>query len=136
MLTIRSIFVNNRILNLYNMRICLNFHYRPVIVKMNRSCRNDPNRFCYICGEIILPKRRSNITKFVKKTYHAYFGVRLGDQDKPFAPHVCCKTCVESLRRWKNKETKSLQFGVPMIWREGKDHISDCYFCMINLKGT
>ena len=21
-----------------------------------------------------------------------------------------------------------------MVWREGKDHIMDCYFCMINLK--
>ena len=22
-----------------------------------------------------------------------------------------------------------------MVWREGKDQIMDCYFCMINLKG-
>ena len=30
---------------------------------------------------------------------------------------------------------KSMPFGVPMVWREEKDHIIGCYFCMTNLKG-
>lgn len=103
---------------------------------MNRkACKNDPDRFCYICGQITLPNRKSKITSFVKKMYQAYFGIKLGDQDKSFAPHICCKTCVEGLRRWSNKKQKSLPFGIPMVWREGKDHITDCYFCMTNLEG-
>lgn len=102
---------------------------------MNRKCINDPNRFCYICGQVTLSDRQSPITNFVKKSYHAYFGVKLGDQDKAFAPHICCKTCVEGLRRWTNKKQQCLQFGVPMVWREGRDHTSDCYFCMTNLEG-
>ena len=28
-----------------------------------------------------------------------------------------------------------MPFAIPMIWREGKDHIMNYYFCMINLKG-
>ena len=44
--------------------------------------------------------QKSNITPFIKKTYKAYFGIHLGDhvlQDKPFAPHICCKTFTVNL---------------------------------------
>uniref|UniRef100_UPI0035902CB4 uncharacterized protein n=1 Tax=Myxine glutinosa TaxID=7769 RepID=UPI0035902CB4 len=102
---------------------------------MNRKCKNDPNKFCYICGKVTMPDRQSNITRFVRKSYHAYFGMKLGDQDKAFAPHICCKTCVESLRRWSHKKIECLPFGIPMVWREGRDHTNDCYFCMTNLQG-
>lgn len=102
---------------------------------MNRSCKNNPNRFCYICGMVTMPNNKSEITKFVKTMYKAYFGIKLGDQDKKFAPHICCKTCVENFRKWSKGTIKSMPFGIPMIWREGKDHVTDCYFCMINLKG-
>lgn len=102
---------------------------------MNRKCKNNPNKFCYICGKIVLLGQEANITNFVKTCYYAYFGMKLGDQDKDFAPHICCRTCVENLRRWSKGTLKSLPFGIPMVWREGKDHITDCYFCLTNLQG-
>ncbi|GFV28546.1 uncharacterized protein TNCV_3984971 [Trichonephila clavipes] len=37
---------------------------------------------------------------FKKKVYFAYFGIKLGDQDKSWAPHVVCSVCVEELRQW------------------------------------
>ena len=104
-------------------------------MKLHQKCKNHPNRLCYICGHVVLPDRQAKITDFVKKAYQAYFGVKLGDQDKPFAPHICCKTCVENLQDWRNEKRKSMPFGVPMVWREGKDNVTDCYFCMTNLKG-
>ena len=27
-----------------------------------------------------------------------------------------------------------MPFAIPIVWREGKDHITDWFFCMINLK--
>ena len=41
---------------------------------------------------------------------------------------------VENLWDWWNGKWKSMPFAIPLVWREGKDHIMDCYFCMINLK--
>ena len=68
-----------------------------------RSCANDPNVFCYICGEYTLEHNRKLITDFVKQAHLAYFKVKLGDQDNSWAPHIVCKTCIEHLRQWTKK---------------------------------
>jgi len=105
------------------------------MISVRRRCNNNPNVFCYICGEYMNDKQRIHITAFVKQAYHAYFGVKLGDQDKSWAPHNVCKTCVESLRQWEKGQRKCLKFGIPMIWRQPKNHHDDCYFCVVNMKG-
>ena len=74
-------------------------------------------------------------TNFVCKAYHAYFGIKLGDQDKPWAPHVVCHTCVSGLRKFCNGKQKSLTFCVPMVWREQVSHYDDCYFCLSKVSG-
>ncbi|KRZ17239.1 hypothetical protein T11_3011 [Trichinella zimbabwensis] len=73
--------------------------------------------------------KRQKTTDFVRKAYFAYFGIKLEDQDKFWAPHIMCHTCVEQLREWSKKALKSLPFGVPMVWREPQNHVVDCYFC-------
>ncbi len=78
---------------------------------------------------------RKGISEFVKYAYFAYFKVMLGDQDKAWAPHIVCKQCVEHLRQWTKNDRKSLRFGIPMVWREPKNHFDDCYFCAVNTKG-
>jgi len=92
--------------------------------------------FCYICGKYTLQQGRVKITEFVKKAYNAYIGVKLGDHDKPWAPHVACKSCVEHLREWTNGKRKTgLAFGIRMVWREPSNHLNDCYFCMVHVAG-
>ena len=100
-----------------------------------RRCRNDPDVFCYICGSFITTKQSMSITYFVRKAYFGYFGMRLGDQDKTWAPHTVCRSCVENLRQWTKGIRKSLSFGIPMVWREPQNHVNDCYFCMTNISG-
>lgn len=48
---------------------------------------------CYICGEYTISPNRNQVTSFIKRAYHACFGIKLGDQDKPWyashAPSIC-----------------------------------------------
>ena len=105
------------------------------MMSTRRSCRNRPNIFCYICGEYPLVPYRNRVTTFIKQTYHAYFGMKLGDQDRAWAPFMVCKSCTECLRQRCNCKKTSLKFGIPMVWREPKNHVSDCYFCAIDVTG-
>ena len=100
-----------------------------------RACVNDPDSFCYICGQFTLKKQKRNINSKVKKAYKLYFGCELGDQDKKWAPHVCCGSCALGLEKWIQGSRSSMPFAVPMIWREPKDHTTDCYFCLTKIAG-
>ena len=68
--------------------------------------------FFYICDEFALVKQGRDITDFVKKAYRVYFGVKLGDQDKNWAPHKVCSTCIAALRNLLKGNKKILPFGV------------------------
>jgi hypothetical protein len=80
-----------------------------------RQCLNNPNVFCCICGNFVVKKQRQNITSFVKTACFAYFGIKLGDQDKPWSAHTVCCVCVEDLRNWTKGKKKALWFGIPMV---------------------
>ena len=99
------------------------------------KCVNSPDSFCYTCECYALICQRRNITLFVRCAYKSYFGVPLGDQDKKWAPDIVCHNCEEMLRDWTKGKRKGLLFGVPIVWREPKDHYSDYYFCIVNTKG-
>ena len=104
------------------------------MISARRSCRNKPDIFCYICGEYTIVANRKSVTSFIKRVYLAYFGIKIGDQDKEWAPHTVCKICTEALRQWTYGK-RNLKFGIPMVWREPANHITDCYFCAIDLNG-
>lgn len=101
---------------------------------MPRKCINHVDNFCYICGELTFKSQRRNLTPLIKKCYQRYFGCQVGDFDKNWAPNTCCVSCVRLLTGWKNG-THHMPFAIPMIWREPKDHFTDCYFCLTNIKG-
>lgn len=98
---------------------------------MSRICKNSPDHFCYICGEFTFSKHRKSLTPLIRKAYELYFDCKVGDQDKSWAPHMCCFNCDTKLRNWMNGKKRSMGFAVPMIWREPKNHIDDCYFCAV-----
>jgi hypothetical protein len=116
----------------------LQFEYKSkllIILSMPRQCRNNPDVFCYVCGSFTTTCQRRKVTSDLCQIYCLYFGCPLGDQDKSWAPHVICTACSSGLRDWLNKRKKSMPFAVPMVWREPRDHHSDCYFCMVDTAG-
>ena len=48
--------------------------------------------------------------------YYAYFGMKLGNQDKSWALYIVCKTWNVHLHQWKNAKRNSLKIGVSMIY--------------------
>ena len=104
--------------------------------RMRHHCRNKSDAFCYICGCYTLNHQRRNISLFVKRAYKAYFEVHFGIQNKQWAPHVECHNCEEMFWDWTKGKRRGLPFGVPMIWREPNNHVTDSYFCMVNTTGV
>ena len=62
-----------------------------------RQCKTDPNRFCYIRGELTFSKEKRSITSHIKKIYKAYFDCYLRDQDKSSTPHVLLSYTCEGI---------------------------------------
>ena len=97
---------------------------------MPRVCVNSAVNFCYICGKFTVSSQKRVLTTRKRKAYHQYFGCKVEDQEKPWAPHICCNYCVTALNEWLKKKRKAMPFAVPMIWREPTGHVNDCYFCL------
>lgn len=95
--------------------------------KMPRKCVNRSDSFCYVCGKVTFASQKRALSPIVKKAYHC----KVGDQDKSWAPHICCNSCSANLCGWLNHKKRSMPFAVPMVWREPTNHITDCYFCMV-----
>lgn len=99
---------------------------------MLRKCVNGADNFCYICSELTfnsggeishdLWKSVVNFTLAIKWVIL----IRAGLQ-------IYAVSCVRLLTGSKNG-THHMPFAIPMIWRELKDHASDCYFCLKNIK--
>ena len=75
------------------------------------------------------------ITPLIKERFHKNFKMKIGDQDKSFAPHIVCKKCSSNLSMWSAGKLKKLPFSTPMSWREQKNHSDDCYFCLTKVTG-
>ena len=82
---------------------------------MNRACVNHPGNFCYICGKFTTKDQRKNLAKRLKAAYQSYFGIKLDNQDKSWAPHNCYTTCFSGLTQWLLGKKSSMLFYIPMV---------------------
>ena len=94
----------------------------------SRGCFNKANSFCYVCGVFTTVAQRQT-------TYFHYFDCKFGDQDKSWAPHICCKPCYNGLTAWFNGKKAAFNFAVPMVWIKPQNHADDSYFSLTNTIG-
>ena len=93
-----------------------------------RGCLNQASSFCYMCGKFTTVAQRRTITSPLRTAYFHYFDCKIGDQDKSWALHICCKPCYNGLTAGFNSKKAAFNFAVPMVWREPQNHADDCYF--------
>jgi hypothetical protein len=104
-------------------------------VMTTRHCKYPSDCFCYVCGEFFAKKAKKhslNSCSRAKEAYKAYFGMPVGDQDKHWSPHVICDYCRRTLEAWFRGEKRAMPFAIPRVWREPSNHLTDCYFCMVD----
>lgn len=102
---------------------------------MPRVCVNSPDLFCYVCGQFTPKSEKKPISPLLETCYKAYFKIAIKNKDKSWVPKICCLKCYKYLTGWHNGNIKQMPFGIPMQWREPKNHVDDCYFCLTTLKG-
>lgn len=100
-------------------------------------CKNNPDIFCYVCGEYCVARERKRITESFKGIYQQYFGIglRCGANVK-YAPSVVCSKCYRSLLKWNQGQIDYIEYAFPMMWSPMEKHIADeCYFCKVEVFG-
>ena len=102
---------------------------------MLRECKNHPDKFCYVCEKFTIKSQQHPITNSMKKIYRLYFGCLLGDQNKSWAPHIIWSACYCGIWGWLNEKKSAMPFAIPIIWREPKDQLNDCYCCHVDING-
>lgn len=106
----------------------------PVANMSRKSCVNSSSKFCCMCGEYVIVKKRREITDYVRELFELYFGMSLRNTDKYWVPNRICSGCRSGLCRWA-KTGKYYSLSQPMIWREPRNHMNDCYFCATKIHG-
>lgn len=94
------------------------------------DCKTKINWFCTICGQYTLKSKRRAITESIESAYRYYFSLDMV-KNVPWAPNVCCLTCVSTLLNFMKRKRQRMPFGIPMIWRLALAHRSaGCYVCV------
>jgi len=97
--------------------IVLNKAVYEKVVEMNskrRQCQNNPDVFCYVCGEYMMAKYRFNVRDCTKRAYKAYFGMKLGTKTTLGHPTRCAN--IVQKRCDFGPKAKSVRCGLGFLW--------------------
>jgi len=66
---------------------------------------------------------KHSLTPIAKKAYELYFGCKVEDQHKPWAPHICCCAFARKLIRI-------------VLWSTGRGAVCQCPECLTSMDGS
>ena len=84
-------------------------------------------------GEFNTRAQRKKLCNKDKLAYKFYFGCKVEDQDKNWAPHIFSTVCNTELTERTRGKRNAMPFSVPMVWREPTNHEYDHFFCMTKI---
>ena len=98
------------------------------------TCNNGSQLYiCYICGNVVLISHKKSLTLWRKHsvtTLESNQGIRIGHSLLTFAVKNVWRTW--EIKGMLKERVSHLPFQLSGR-KEGKDHITNCYFCMINI---
>ncbi|KAJ8665509.1 hypothetical protein QAD02_007171 [Eretmocerus hayati] len=99
------------------------------------ACKNDPDKFCYVCGSLTFKGETRKISEIFKFLHSEYFKRNVSHQDENFVPHSVCASCYGTFRLWSTGDRKGMPFGTPMLWAKPSISHEDCYFRNCEIEG-
>jgi len=96
-------------------------------------CSDKIDKFCYVCGTFKTSHFRRTINDWTKDKYLECYNTPIKNLDKVWVPRSICNACRINFIKWK--EIKTDVIIQPAVWREPKNHHSDCYFCACHVTG-
>lgn len=64
------------------------------------ECENNPDYFCYICGNYIVCKNKRKFTTALQEFYFQYFQMKVENLEENWTPNSICPTCYTPLTAW------------------------------------
>ncbi|XP_061419050.1 uncharacterized protein LOC133349530 [Lethenteron reissneri] len=80
----------------------------------SRGCKHPADAFCYVCGQFIKTRAKKYSVEASAKmceAYKAYFGMPVGDKNKPWASHFTCEQYKQTLEGWYRGENRAIRIA-------------------------
>ena len=110
------------------------FRVRFLNMATNRGCKNNPDIFCYNCGEFTkIPNRKRNWWFSWQLISCLFWNENWWSRPILGSPYYSLQNL--SWAFTPMGKLSSLKFGVPVVWLKPQNHQDDCYFCAFNSVG-
>lgn len=88
-----------------------------------------------MCGHYLPANKRNVFSELIENRFTKCFNLSSESLKNSWVPQSICTTCMCKLRSWDTGNSSAKIFSSPMLWRQPRNHDTDCYFCLCNTTG-